>query len=181
MLIIYSDNIPCVDDLTKNKCDRSIQGQVVTSISKPPDSIHPKKSRPGLLDIDALELARQLTISASLLYLSVKPTECLQRSLEAHVDFNDSISTLTRNYNRVSVNHVGLSQPFIRLLQVVNFVENSIMHEKDARKADVIKYFISVAHVSFIVCWTTCSGIIVICRTAGVFTIFPAWSLLFQG
>ena len=107
MLIIYSDNIPCVDDLTKNKCDRSIQGQVVTSISKPPDSIHPKKSRPGLLDIDALELARQLTMSASLLYLSVKPTECLQRSLEAHVDFNDSISTLTRNYNRVSVNHVG--------------------------------------------------------------------------
>jgi hypothetical protein len=66
--------------------------------------------------------------------------------------------------------------------QVVNFVENSVINEKETKKgADVIKYFISVAHVSLSVCSITRSATIIICRTAGVFTIFPAWSLLFQG
>jgi son of sevenless-like protein len=107
MLISHSDNIYAVDDLTKNKWDRSVRAQMVTSISNPPASIYPTNPRPGLLDINALELARQLTILASLLYLSVKPMECLQRSSEAQANRNDSISRLTQHYNRVRVNHVG--------------------------------------------------------------------------
>jgi hypothetical protein len=56
------------------------------------------------------------------------------------------------------------------------------MNEKEARKgADVIKYFISVAHVSLSIRSIIHSATIVIHRTAEVFTISPAWSLLFQG
>lgn len=107
MLISRSSNIYAVDNLSKNKWDKSIRAQMVTSISNPPASIYPKNSRPGLLGINALELARQLTISASVLFLDVKSTECLQRSSEAQANCDDGISRLTQHCNRVRVNHVG--------------------------------------------------------------------------
>lgn len=46
-------------------------------------------------------MARQLTIMESLLYQSIKPMECLQRSREAKSDYKDNITNVTQNFNRV--------------------------------------------------------------------------------
>jgi son of sevenless-like protein len=107
MSIRCSKKLHAFDVLTQEKWDRSVRAQVVTSIISPPASIHPKNSKLGLLDIDTLELARQLTILASLQYMSVKPMECLERSSEVQVDYNNSISRITRHFNQVGISRIG--------------------------------------------------------------------------
>lgn len=68
----------------------------------PPVPIQPKSSKQlKLLDIDPLELARQLTIMESRLYQSIRPMECLHRSREAKTDYKDNITNVTQNFNRV--------------------------------------------------------------------------------
>jgi son of sevenless len=75
---------------------------VNTSLINPPVPIQPKTSKQlKLLDIDPLELARQLTIMESRLYQSIKPMECLQRSRESKSDYKDNITNVTQNFNRV--------------------------------------------------------------------------------
>jgi son of sevenless-like protein len=73
-----------------------------TSLATAPPPIQPKFTRQlKLLDIDPLELARQLTIMESRLYQSIKPMECLQRSRETKADYKDNITNVTQNFNRV--------------------------------------------------------------------------------
>jgi son of sevenless-like protein len=75
---------------------------VTASQTAPPPPILPKTSRPlKLLDIEPLELARQLTIMESRLYQDIKPMECLQRSRENRADYKDNITNVTQNFNRV--------------------------------------------------------------------------------
>jgi son of sevenless-like protein len=54
-----------------------------------------------LLDIDTLELARQLTIMESQLYQKIRPIECLQRAREQKADHNDNIAAVIQTSNRV--------------------------------------------------------------------------------
>jgi len=54
-----------------------------------------------LLDIDSLELARQLTIMESHLYQKIRPVECLQRSREQKTDHNDNIARVIQTSNQV--------------------------------------------------------------------------------
>ena len=64
----------------------------------------PKTSKKlKLLDVDPLELARQLTIMESQLYQKIRPMECLQRSREQKGEHNDNIAAVIRTSNRVSV------------------------------------------------------------------------------
>lgn len=75
---------------------------VNTSLGPPPASIIPKSNKKlKLLDIDPLELARQLTIMESLLYQKIKPMECLQRSREQKTEHVDNITTVIQTSNRV--------------------------------------------------------------------------------
>jgi len=65
----------------------------------------PKPPKPNkklkLLDIDPLELARQMTIMESHLYQRIRPVECLQRSREQKTDYNDNIARVIQTSNRV--------------------------------------------------------------------------------
>jgi son of sevenless-like protein len=65
----------------------------------------PKLPKPNkklkLLDIDPLELARQMTIMESHLYQRIRPVECLQRSREQKTDYNDNIARVIQTSNRV--------------------------------------------------------------------------------
>lgn len=71
-------------------------------MAAPPPSIVPKSSkRLKLLDIDPLELARQLTLMESQLYQKIKPMECLQRSREQKTENVDNITTVIQTSNRV--------------------------------------------------------------------------------
>ena len=63
----------------------------------------PKSSKQlKLLDIEPLELARQLTLMESQLYQKIKPMECLQRSREQRTENVDNITTVIQTSNRVS-------------------------------------------------------------------------------
>jgi son of sevenless-like protein len=54
-----------------------------------------------LLDIDPLELARQLTIMESRMYQRIKPIEALQRAREQRMDVVDDIGVVIQTSNRV--------------------------------------------------------------------------------
>jgi len=58
-----------------------------------------KKLKP--LDMNPLELARQLTIMESRLYQKIRPVECLQRLWEQKMDYNDNITRVIQTSNRV--------------------------------------------------------------------------------
>ena len=74
---------------------------VNTQTSTPPAAVMPKSNKKlKLLDIDALELARQLTILESSLYQKIKPLECLTRSREQKENA-DNISNSIQTSNRV--------------------------------------------------------------------------------
>ncbi|KAH7926456.1 ras GEF [Leucogyrophana mollusca] len=101
-----------------------------TTLTSPPTSIVPKTNKKlKLLDIDPLELSRQLTIMESHLYQKIRPMECLQRSREQKTDHNDNIARVIQTSNRIA-----------------NWVADSVLSHEDSRKrALVVKQFISVA------------------------------------
>ncbi|KIK01927.1 hypothetical protein K443DRAFT_678064 [Laccaria amethystina LaAM-08-1] len=103
---------------------------VNTSLGPPPAPIFPKTNKKlKLLDIDPLELARQLTIMESLLYQKIKPMECLQRSREQKTEHVDNITTVIQTSNRIAC-----------------WVADAVLSKEDARKrAQVVKHLISVA------------------------------------
>jgi son of sevenless-like protein len=75
---------------------------MATGLQAPPPPIMPKTSKKlKLLDIDPLELARQLTIMESQLYQKIRPIECLQRSREQKAEHNDNIAAVIQTSNRV--------------------------------------------------------------------------------
>jgi len=75
---------------------------MTTAQQTPPPPIMPKTSKKlKLLDIDPLELARQLTIMESQLYQKIRPIECLQRAREQKADHNDNIAAVIQTSNRV--------------------------------------------------------------------------------
>jgi son of sevenless-like protein len=82
---------------------------VNTSTINLPLPILPKMSKTlKLFDIDPLELARQLTIIESRLYLSIKPIECLERSREIKVDNKDNISHAIQHFNQVHLDNFSI-------------------------------------------------------------------------
>lgn len=87
---------------------------VNTSLGPPPAPIMPKTNKKlKLLDVDPLELARQLTIMESLLYQKIKPMECLQRSREQKTEHVDNITTVIQTSNRVC-NELWFQNSWIR-------------------------------------------------------------------
>ncbi|CAE6415553.1 unnamed protein product [Rhizoctonia solani] len=101
----------------------------VTTISAAPPSLLPKSGkRLKLLDIDPLELARQLTLLESKQYNAIKPIECLARARDEPAE-NDSIKTIITTTNKIA-----------------SWVAFSVL-EKDEprRRGNTIKHFIHVA------------------------------------
>lgn len=72
------------------------------------------KNRLKLLDIDPLEVARQLTIMESNLYKKIKAIECLQRSREQKVgEHRDHITDVIQMTNKVCL-YPGLNRSFLK-------------------------------------------------------------------
>ncbi len=79
----------------------------------------PKTSKKlKLLDIDPLELARQLTLMEAALYKKIRPMECLQRSREAAKPGKtpDNITTIIQLSNRV-----GALKPGVHRMVIYSF------------------------------------------------------------
>jgi son of sevenless len=109
----------------------------------------PKPNRKlKLLDIDPLELARQMTIMESHLYQKIRPVECLQRSREQKTDHNDNIARVIQTSNRVW-SGASYSHRVLINYQIANWVADSVLsHEDSKKRAVVLKQFINVADVS---------------------------------
>lgn len=116
---------------------------VANSNVEAPTPILPRslnKKNPKIVDIDPLELARQLTIMESNLYRKIRPQECLNRTVKKKLKAPDAeesaenIRALILHSNRVT-NWVA----FMILLQ-----------DKLKERVNMIKYFVTVADVSFI-------------------------------
>lgn len=79
---------------------------IPVNLSQAPPPIIPKgKGKLKLLDIEPLELARQLTIMESTLFQRIKPIECLQRAREQKTENQDNITVCIHASNRVSPFH----------------------------------------------------------------------------
>ena len=62
----------------------------------------PKTSKKlKLVDIDHLEVARQLTLMEAALYKKIRPMECLQRSRESKLKSADNITVIIQLSNKV--------------------------------------------------------------------------------
>ncbi|KAJ6584771.1 ras guanine nucleotide exchange factor domain-containing protein [Mycena capillaripes] len=96
----------------------------------PPPPLVPKSSKKlKLLDIEPLELARQLTIMESQLYQRIRPMECLQRAREQRTENIDNITVVIQTSNKIAL-----------------WVAESILSKEDSRRrAGAVKHLISVA------------------------------------
>jgi son of sevenless len=73
-----------------------------TTSDFPPPSILPRRQgKFKLLDIDPLELARQLTIMESELFFKIKQSECIARSKESTPSGPDNIKSVITVTNKV--------------------------------------------------------------------------------
>ncbi|KAI9465465.1 ras GEF [Lactarius psammicola] len=117
-----------------NLIERTQKGESRTktaiSLEPPPMSIIPKTSKKlKLLEFDALEVARQLTMIECHLYMKIRPSECLMRSREQKSDNNDNIAAIIVTTNKIA-----------------HWVADTVLSKDDSRKrALIVKQFISVA------------------------------------
>jgi hypothetical protein len=104
----------------------------VTTLTPAPPSLIPKSNKKlKLLDIDPLELARQLTLLESKQYNAIKPIECLARARDEPAE-NDSIKAIITTTNKIA-----------------SWVAFSVLEkEEPRRRGNTIKHFIHVAEVS---------------------------------
>ncbi|KAK7048205.1 hypothetical protein R3P38DRAFT_3307112 [Favolaschia claudopus] len=103
---------------------------VVAPQGVPPAPLVPKSNKKlKLLDIEPLELARQLTIMESQLYQRIRPMECLQRAREQRTENIDNITVVIQTSNKIAL-----------------WVAESILSKEDSRRrAGIVKHLISVA------------------------------------
>ena len=104
--------------------------RVNMSGAPPPAPIAPRFNKKlRFTDIEPLELARQLTLMESGLYIKIKPMECLQRAREQKSENVDNITMVIQTSNKIA-----------------DWVADLVLSKEDSRKrANVIKHLISVA------------------------------------
>ncbi|KAF8208696.1 ras guanine nucleotide exchange factor domain-containing protein [Mycena galopus ATCC 62051] len=114
--------------------ERARQGDITIKMvaagqGVPPSPLVPKSKKLKLLDIEPLELARQLTIKDSRMYQRIRPMECLQRIWEPNTDIVDNITVFVQTNNKITL-----------------WVAESILNKDDSRRrAGIIEQFIGVA------------------------------------
>ena len=87
--------------LQKSGDPATIRKLIINAPQSAPPSLIPKVNRKlKLLDIDPLEMARQLTLKESELFSKIKAMDCLARAKEAQGD-DDSIRLIISMSNKV--------------------------------------------------------------------------------
>lgn len=98
----YLEIVKFLTYLQQNTGEMNVKSFVTTNQIPAPTPIIPKGGkRLKLLDIDPLELARQLTIMESRMYQRIKPIEALKRAREQKMDIVDNIGVVIQTSNRV--------------------------------------------------------------------------------
>ncbi|KAI9335569.1 ras guanine nucleotide exchange factor domain-containing protein [Pilaira anomala] len=115
-----------------NMMDNGGLKKMILTLPDPPEPILPRNRRRfKLLDIDTLEMARQLTIMDFRLYSAIKPIECLDKAWSSQEDDNVAVNI------RASIEYCN---------QVTSWVSDVILSQHDIKKRSVlIKYWVQVA------------------------------------
>jgi son of sevenless-like protein len=94
-------HIPIADTVQQHN-ESNVKSMITTNPMPAPTPIMPRFGKKlKLLDIDPLELARQLTIMESKMYQRIKPIEALKRAREQKMDVVDDIGMVIQTSNRV--------------------------------------------------------------------------------
>ncbi|KAL0567457.1 cell division cycle-related protein [Marasmius crinis-equi] len=102
---------------------------IVNSAQAPPPILSKTNKKLKLLDIEPLELARQLTLLESFLCQKIRPLECLQRAREQKSENIGNIAFVIQTSNRIA-----------------DWVQESVLSKDDPRRrAAIVKHLISVA------------------------------------
>ncbi|KIJ54796.1 hypothetical protein M422DRAFT_200705 [Sphaerobolus stellatus SS14] len=122
--------IDTVDRARKGSTDGMIKRTPAAPTYLPAPIIPKSNKLLKLLDIDPLEMARQLTLMESRLFAKIRPMECLNRGRDKkNSDHEDNISAIIDTSNKVA-----------------EWVADSILSKDEARKrAAIVKHFISIA------------------------------------
>ncbi|KAK9768115.1 hypothetical protein K7432_001518 [Basidiobolus ranarum] len=119
-----------IDKRMQSSFDGSFRKMVLNMNKEAPPPILPKNlKRLRLLEIDAIELARQFTVMDSVMYNRIRPVECLNKAWSQK---DGSIAINIKAMIEVSN-------------QVTNWVAETILSEHEPRKrVALIKHFISI-------------------------------------
>lgn len=112
--------------------------KMVLTLPDPPEPILPRnRKKLRLMDIDTLEMARQLTIMDFNLYSSIRPVECLDKAWSK--DSGDENSNVAINI-RASIEYCN---------EVTSWVSDAILSQSDIKKrSNVIKHWVQIAEAS---------------------------------
>ncbi|RIA92760.1 ras guanine nucleotide exchange factor domain-containing protein [Glomus cerebriforme] len=121
-----------IEKRQQQRKDAKFRELVATNSLPPPTPILPKNLKKlKFLDIDPLEIARQLTILESKLYNKIKPVECLGKawSQSEGNDIAVNIKAMIENSNKIT-----------------GWVAESVLNQKEIRKRCLyIKHFVAIA------------------------------------
>ncbi|CAG8534743.1 7445_t:CDS:10, partial [Diversispora eburnea] len=124
--------IKVIETRQQQKNSDTIFKKLVPNAQSPPPSILPKSMRKlKFLDLDPLEIARQLTIIESRLYNKIKPVECLNKAWSKSEDEKNDDEEPAQNIKAMIVNR---------------WVAESILNQPEVKKrCALIKHFVAVA------------------------------------
>ncbi|KAH8925013.1 hypothetical protein BT69DRAFT_1318508 [Atractiella rhizophila] len=124
-----TQKLQVVRALEKRDTKRDRGGSV--PLGPPPPAIWPKNPRKlKFLDIDALEMARQLTIMDSLLFRKITPRDCLSKAWP-------------KKYGTDPINFKAITDMSVF---ITRWVEKTVLQQEDVRKRTAtIKHFITIA------------------------------------
>ncbi|KAI9320783.1 ras guanine nucleotide exchange factor domain-containing protein [Dichotomocladium elegans] len=127
-----------LERLIRMRKEDQLQGglkKMILTLPDPPEPILPRNRKKfKLMDIDTLEIARQLTIMDFKLYSSIRPIECLDKAWSK--DPNDDNGKVAVNI-RSSIEYCN---------EVTSWVSDAILSQSDIKKrSSVIKYWVQVA------------------------------------
>ncbi|CAG8644052.1 40260_t:CDS:10 [Gigaspora margarita] len=105
----------------------------------PPPSIKPKNLKKiKFLDLDPLEIARQLTIIEAKLYNKIRPVECLNKAWSKETKEGED-----GDGEEIAVN---IKAMIVNSNQITGWVAESILNQKEIKKrCALIKHFVAVA------------------------------------
>ncbi|GBB90672.1 hypothetical protein RclHR1_01770020 [Rhizophagus clarus] len=121
-----------IEKRQQQRKDAKFKELIVTNSSAPPPPILPKNLKKlKFLDIDPLEIARQLTLMESKLYNNIKPVECLGKAWSQSEGSNiaANVKAIIFNSNKIT-----------------GWVAESVLNQKEIRKRCLyIKHFVGIA------------------------------------
>jgi hypothetical protein len=139
-----------------------------------PQSILPRNPKKfKLLDIEPIELARQLTIMDFKMYSSIRPIECLDKSWSRETppsDGADDAAVVPTAVNiRASIEYCN---------QITSWVSDAILSQNDIKKrSNLIKFWVQVAEVNLPHQQRLCVLTVLICHrnAANSITLTHVW------